>query len=58
MVEPGDATASLMIWRIDEASPNYLTEESRMPLGRPALSPAQIGIIRRWIDQGALDDSP
>lgn len=58
MVEPGDATASLMIWRIDEVSPNYLTEESRMPLGRPALSPAQIGIIRRWIDQGALDDSP
>ena len=26
---------------------------TRMPLGGPALTPAEIGIITSWIDQGA-----
>src|ERR1700733_4715379 len=46
-VKPGDSGASLMVRRITgEMQP-------RMPLGGQALSAAEIGTIRSWIDQGA-----
>jgi mono/diheme cytochrome c family protein len=46
-VKPGNSAASLLVQRITGAGP------ARMPLGAPALSAAEIGILTSWIDQGA-----
>ncbi len=53
-IVPGNASGSLLIWRIDESSPNF--RSPRMPLGRAALSASDIGVVRRWIDQGAPEN--
>src|SRR5689334_14132157 len=46
-VKPGSGAASLLLRRVDGRL------EPRMPLGAPALSEAEIAILRAWIDQGA-----
>jgi hypothetical protein len=50
-VVPGDANASVLYKKIDGSG----AYGSNMPLGG-SLSPAQIEIIRRWIDEGALNN--
>ena len=45
---PGDADASEMIRRLTLTDP-----DERMPLDHPALKPAEIDLLRNWIDQGA-----
>jgi mono/diheme cytochrome c family protein len=45
---PGDAKKSLLMRRILGAD-----GEARMPMGGAPLKPAQIELIRKWIDQGA-----
>lgn len=45
---PGNASKSELIKRIKSAHP-----EKRMPLDAPPLSPDQIDILERWIDDGA-----
>lgn len=52
-VEPGDSASSLMFLMISSDRPPV---GSRMPFQRAPLSDAQIGTIRDWIDQGALDN--
>jgi WD40 repeat protein len=49
---PGDPAASLAI--------KYLTGELKpsMPMGLPMLPAADIDVIRQWIKDGAIDDSP
>jgi len=32
--------------------------KAEMPKGKPPLSPSEVDLVRRWISQGALDDSP
>jgi len=46
-VKPGNSGGSLLIERITSSG------ATRMPMGGPALSPAEIGILTAWIDQGA-----
>ncbi|MFN7948785.1 MAG: PSD1 and planctomycete cytochrome C domain-containing protein [Blastocatellia bacterium] len=46
---PGNSAGSRLMQRILGAG-----GEKRMPLGRDPLSPAQIELIRRWIDEGAV----
>ena len=55
-VVPGDSIGSLLLWRTDQANPNFLHNRLLMPAGKPALSPEVLGTISRWIDQGALDN--
>ncbi len=45
---PGDASGSELIRRIRENDP-----ELRMPYKKPALTKQEIGLLTRWIDQGA-----
>ena len=45
---PGDNKQSLLVKRILGEG-----NEARMPMGGPPLKPAEIALIRRWIDQGA-----
>ncbi|MCW5977528.1 MAG: DUF1549 domain-containing protein [Bryobacteraceae bacterium] len=48
-VRPGDSSGSLLLRRINgEVAP-------AMPLGMPALAPAEIATVRRWIDEGARE---
>ncbi len=47
VVKPGKSGASLIVERITGPA------ATRMPLGGPALSPAEIGVITSWIDEGA-----
>ncbi len=47
-ITPGKAADSYLVHRIEGTG-----GEDRMPLDRPALSPQQIALIRRWIDGGA-----
>ena len=46
-LKPGKSAESLMVQRMTGPP------TTRMPLGGPALTPAEIGIITSWIDQGA-----
>jgi hypothetical protein len=51
-VRPGNAQGSDLYERITETDP-----KKRMPYQRPALSAAQIDIIKRWINQGAKNET-
>jgi hypothetical protein len=46
-VKPGNSGGSLIVQRITD------TGATRMPIGGPALSATDIGILTTWIDQGA-----
>jgi mono/diheme cytochrome c family protein len=46
-VKPGKSAASILVQRIAGS------DATRMPLGGPALSNVEIGILANWIDQGA-----
>jgi hypothetical protein len=50
VIVPGNSAASLLYQRITDPDPS-----ARMPLAesRRSLTPAQIALIKRWIDQGA-----
>ena len=52
VVQPGQPDHSLVI--------GYLTgaQKPQMPFGQPPLTPEQIDQFRRWIQEGAKDDSP
>jgi len=47
-IVPGDSKRSLLVKRILGEG-----DEARMPMGGAPLKPAEIALIRRWIDQGA-----
>ena len=48
-IEPGNSEHSLIVRRL-----LGLDGEDQMPKDKDPLSAAQIALIRRWIDQGAL----
>jgi hypothetical protein len=48
VVIPGNSKESRLVHRV-----LGLNGEERMPLGKPALSTAQIELLKRWIDEGA-----
>lgn len=48
LVVPGNSKDSRLLHRV-----LGLDGEERMPLGRPALSAAQINLLKQWIDEGA-----
>ncbi len=48
VILPGNSKDSRLLHRV-----LGLNGEKRMPLGREALSPAQIELLKRWIDEGA-----
>lgn len=47
-VAPGNADTSTLVRAIEGTG-----SVQRMPLGRPPLTPNQIGTIRNWVNQGA-----
>src|SRR5580698_9045346 len=47
-ITPGDAAASVLYQRI-----SGLGTQPRMPMGGQPLDPAQIAVIKSWIDKGA-----
>ena len=53
-VAPGDADASYLIAKLDGSA----SVGGRMPLGGPYLDAATIGVIREWIEQGAIASGP
>ena len=53
VIVAGDAKGSLLVHFID----GRRGQEQRMPLGGRPLSAEQIEIVRRWIDERALQDS-
>lgn len=53
LVVPGNAGASLLFLKVSRASPPV---GSTMPLLGTPLSSANLGLIRDWINQGALDN--
>ncbi len=52
-VLPGNPDASYIIQKI-EGTPGIVGQ--RMPMNGPFLTPGQIAIIRRWIQEGALNN--
>jgi hypothetical protein len=52
-VVPGDPDASYLIQQI---APRR--GQARMPKDQPPLAAAEVALIRRWIEQGAIDDGP
>ena len=56
-VVPGDAAASLLIWKLEGKTPDG-TEISRMPKDADPLEADQIQLIKDWIDAGALAEAP
>ncbi len=56
-VVPGDSAGSYLMRRVDESNPDFDRARSRMPLGSPdPLPESAIATLRRWIDQGALEN--
>jgi hypothetical protein len=55
-VVPGDGKGSYILWRTDQANPNYERLLPRMPQGGRALRQESLRRLERWIDQGALDN--
>jgi len=53
LVVPGDSSASLLFLKVSSDSPPV---GGTMPLFGTPLSSANLGLIRDWIDQGALDN--
>ncbi len=53
LVVPGDAESSLLYLKVSSDTPPVGV---RMPRFSPVLSATQIGLIRDWIDQGALNN--
>ena len=51
-ISPGEPDESLLIQKL-LAPPPF---GSRMPAGGPYLSDTAVGLIRRWIDEGAKDN--
>jgi len=51
-VVPGDAASSNLVRKLSPTPPFG----SRMPLGGPYLPDASVGVIRAWINEGALDN--
>lgn len=49
-VAAGDPAKSFLLIKLEGPSPD---QGSRMPLNAPELSPDQIDLIRRWIEEGA-----
>ena len=54
LVVAGDADASFLVQKLEGTQP--AGAGARMPLGRPQLSPAEIAVVRAWIDDGAPAD--
>ena len=52
-VEPGDPDNSYLVHKL-EGTAGIVGEQ--MPQGGPFLTPAEIGVIREWILNGAQDD--
>lgn len=52
-VEPADPDNSYLVRKVEGA---LTITGSRMPLGRPSLSQAQIDLIREWIANGAKEE--
>jgi hypothetical protein len=50
----GNAMRSFILWRTDQRNLNF--RGPRMPLSRPALSAAQLDMLKRWIHQGAVNN--
>lgn len=50
---PGDPAKSSLVSQIRSEN-----GEAAMPKGKPALNPAQVELVSRWIAEGAKDDSP
>jgi len=53
LVVPGDSSSSLLYLKVSTDNPPVGV---RMPRFAPRLSGAEIGLIRDWIDQGALNN--
>ncbi len=53
IVVPGDAQASLVFLKVSSDSPPV---GARMPLAGAPLPANELGLIRDWINQGALDN--
>ena len=52
-ISPGDPSASLLLERITSVD-----GEAEMPPEGPPLAEAEVELIRRWVEQGAADDTP
>jgi len=52
-IVPGSADDSYLVWKV-EGAPGICGVQ--MPYGGPYLSPAEIALIRAWIDAGATDN--
>jgi len=53
LVVPGDADSSLLFQKVSSNNPPV---GATMPLFGKALSSEELGLLRDWIDQGALDN--
>lgn len=56
LVVPGDAAASVLVWRLEGKKADG-TAIGRMPGGGP-LDPEEIQLFKDWIDAGALAEAP
>ncbi|WP_053234498.1 hypothetical protein [Sandaracinus amylolyticus] len=53
-VVPGDPDASLLVHKVEMGNP--MSCETPMPIGPPPLSEEEVGIIRQWITDGAMNN--
>jgi hypothetical protein len=55
-IEPGDPDKSYLLRKVSGTQLDAGGTGGRMPLGRPPLSADELATLRRWIEQGALNN--
>lgn len=60
LLQGGDAGASIVVGKPDESVliQNVTGEDPEMPLNADPLKPEQVELLKKWISQGAVDDTP
>jgi hypothetical protein len=57
LVVPGDPDASALIWKVEQTELELKVDGDPMPWHIDPLTQGELGSLRRWILQGANDDS-
>ncbi|HQU31779.1 MAG: hypothetical protein HRU72_05210 [Planctomycetia bacterium] len=58
IIDTNDPKKSLLLQRLEGEGDNMGVYDGRMPYGGPFFTKKEIAIIRKWIEEGAIDDTP
>lgn len=60
LLHGGDSGAAILAGKVDDSPliQNVIGDDPEMPLNADPLKPEQVELLKKWISQGAVDDTP